>query len=97
VPGAIDSPGIAGHRALGHADLRVAVAFHVLLLHIIQGVSLVRTGSIDDIVLGKVALTDDGDGAEELVGHHPVGRLDPDDIVGALVADDVLGGDVDQA
>jgi len=95
-PCAIDSPGITSHRTLGHADLWIGVVLHVLLLDIVKGIGLIGSGSIDDIVLGEVALTNDGDGAEELVGDHPVGRLDPDDIVGTLVTDDVLGGDVNK-
>ena len=104
-PAAVHRPRIACHLGHGHGDFRVDVGLRVGVRHLEDGGRLSRLFGIKDVILRDVSFPDERDGAQQLVLRVAAGpygialivvRLDADDVVRALVACNLWGGDVHQ-
>ena len=89
-----DGPAQTRHITLGHAHLRIGVVADVLLRDGIDGVGAFRGFRVVDGELGDMALTNDRHRSREFVVHQRGLGLQADDVVGALVADELVSGDV---
>ena len=87
-----DGPAKTGHVALRHAHLRVGVVADVLLTDGIDGVGSLRGFGVIDGELGDVTFTYDRNRARQFVVHQRGLGFQADDVVGALVADELVGG-----
>ena len=89
-----DGPAETGHVALRHADLRVCVVTDVVQPNRIDGVGSLRGFGVIDGELGDVTFTYDRNRARQFVVHQRGLGFQSDDVVGALVAYELVGGDV---
>ena len=87
-------PAETGHVALRHAHLRVDVVADVLLTYGIYGVGTFRGFGVIDGELGDVTLTDDRYRARQFVVHQRGLGFQSNNVVGTLVAYELVGGDV---
>ena len=89
-----DGPAQTRHITLGHAHLRIGVVADVLLSDGIDGVGTLRGFRVVHGELGDMALTNDRYRSREFVVHQRGLGFQTDDVVGALVADELVSGDV---
>ena len=97
VPGQrADSPCIASHVRLGHADIGIDITLAVGYVNGVDGIGLGGPSNIDNVELGNVTLAYDGDGSRMFAVVHAPRGLDADDVVLTLVADNVFRRNVYQ-
>ena len=89
-----DGPAETRHITQRHAHLRIGVVAGVLLSDGIDGVGTLRGFRVVDGELCDMALTDDRYRSCQLVVHQRGLGLQADDVVGTLVADELISGDV---
>jgi len=89
-----DGPAQSRHITLRHAHLRVGVVADVLLSDGIDGVGTLWGFGVVDGELGNMTLTNDRYRSCQFVVHQRGLGLQADNVVGALVADELVSGDI---
>jgi len=87
-----DGPAETGHVALRHAHLRVGIVADVVLSDGIYGVGTLGGFGVIDGELRDVSFADDRYRSRQLVVYQRGLGFQPDDVVGALVAYELVGG-----
>ena len=91
-----DGPAETGHVALCHAHLRVGVVTDIVLADGLDGVGTLWGFGVIDGELSDVSLTNDRHRSCQFVVHQRGLGFQSDDVVGALVAYELVGGDVNK-